>query len=728
MVNFDNPQDSLNTQIIEELRRENSELKFELNKKQRVEQALLTTKRRLQRLLSSSPSVIFSSQATSNFGIIFVSKSVEQFGYKSQDFLENINLWQQCIHSDDLSQVLDEISQLKGDTNLVLEYRFATKNGNFRWIQDQRRLILDDTGKALEIIGSWQDITERKLMEQALFHEKELAQNVLQSIGDGVITTDYCGCIQYLNPIAEKITGWNLNSAKGHSLLEVFHILRSNNTEVFYDIFSTVKSSGKVIGLPHASSLITLDGTELAIDGSIAPICNRHGVIIGSVIIFRDVTQNITLARELSWQANHDFLTGLINRREFELRLAETIINARETGQKHTLGYLDLDQFKVVNDTCGHVAGDELLKQIAALLRKRLRNSDILARIGGDEFGIILHECELADASQIFNYLFTLIQSFRFVWQGQTFSLGASMGLVAIDENSQDLNSLLGAADAACYAAKDKGRNRVHIYQADDAELLQQRGERRWVAGILKALEENRFQLYKQPIVPILESANASTHYELLLRMVSDTGQTLLPMTFIPAAEKYGLMKMLDRWVISSFFEASRNHSEQLWQSELGGECVYAINLSGLSINDDQFLTFLIEQFTAHEILPSSICFEITETAAISNLANAVRLIENMKQLGCSFALDDFGSGMSSFNYIKHLPVDYLKIDGSFVKNIVKDSIDSTLVSCMNQIGHEIGMKTIAEFVEDEHILRKLKDLGIDYAQGYAIAKPSPLI
>ncbi len=713
---------------IEHLIRENLELRQQLAKQHRAEHALLATKRRLQRLISSSPSVIFSSQTSSDYGIIFVSSSIQQFGYQPQDFLESIGLWKQCIHADDLAHVLNELTHLGKEGQRVFEYRFLHQNGHYCWIQDQRRLIRDEAGSPIEIVGSWQDITERKLMEQDLFHEKELAHNVLQSIGDAVITTDAFGCVQYLNPVAEQVTGWRAEQAKGHSLFDVFQVARAMTDQPITSLVATVKSSGKIIGLPNASVLTARCGAKSAVDGSVAPIRDRENQIIGTVVVFRDVTQYHALSRKLSWQASHDFLTGLVNRREFEQRLAEAIANAKETDQAHTLCYLDLDQFKVVNDTCGHVAGDELLRQLSILLRKRLRASDTLARIGGDEFGIILYECGLLQSTGIVDHLLSMIQGFRFVWQHNTFSIGASIGLVAIDSASGDINSILGAADAACYAAKENGRNRVHLYQSDDLGLLQQRGERQWVARIQHALEEKRFRLYQQAIVPIIRSSGSKNHYELLLRMISETGETLSPMSFIPAAERYGLMQTIDRWVINNFFSTYEDFTKNLLTAEIDLDSIYTINLSGLSINDEQFLYFVKEQFTIHEILPRNICFEITETAAIANLTRAAKLIEQIRDLGCSFALDDFGSGMSSFTYLKNLPVDYVKIDGSFIKNIVNDPIDRTLVEFMNRIGHEIGMQTIAEFVENDLILAKLRELGIDYAQGYVIARPSPLI
>ena len=705
----------------------NSELRQQIARRERVENVLLATKRRLKRLLASSPAVIYSSQASNDYGIVFVSESIQQFGYKQQDFLENIGLWKQCIHPDDMSSVLEALRQLQENSYCCFEYRFLHKEGNYRWIQDHRNLICNELGKPIEIIGSWQDITDQKDIEQALFHGRELAHNILQSIGDGVITTNASGVIVYLNPAAEQIMGLSVDAVKGTPLSTLFKSSQDDDSPYILELLLTAKSSRKVMQLPPDTLFVTRGGVDYIMDGSLAPIRDRTDQVTGSVIVFRDITQHQVLARQLSWQASHDFLTGLVNRREFEKRLMGAIASAREDDQQHTLCYLDLDQFKVVNDTCGHEAGDELLRQLSALLRDRLRSSDILARIGGDEFGIVFNNCPLGNAIDITDHLLRNIQGFRFSWQKNTFTVGASAGLVSIDADCGDLNSVLGAADAACFAAKNRGRNRLHVYQIDDRELVQQRGERRWVARILKALEEERFRLYRQAIVPVTPNSREETYYELLLRMIDEDGKTVPPMAFIPAAERYGLMPTLDRWVISHFLSQYQNYASLAFANAPCPHPLYTINLSGMSINDDNLSVFLAEQFMHYDISPQNICFEITETAAIANLSAAAELIQDIKKLGCAFALDDFGSGMSSFAYLKTLPVDYVKIDGSFIRNILSDKVDSTMVECMTRIGHELGIQTIAEFVENGDILKKLQDLGVDYAQGYGIGIPHPL-
>ncbi|MEM9806435.1 MAG: EAL domain-containing protein [Cyanobacteria bacterium P01_D01_bin.56] len=719
------------TNNISNLEKSNVELKQHLGRWQRATQALLATKDRLKRLLASSPAVIYSCQPTGSYGIIFVSESIRQFGYKPQDFLENFDLWKECIHPDDVDYALSESSELIDREQQIFEYRFRHQNGEYRWVQDQRNLILDDSGNGIEIIGSWQDITERKHIEQALFQEKELAQNILRSIGDGVITTDAHGLIQYINTAAEQITGYTIDTAIGKPLSWLIKSHEQTQTTDINHAIQTAKSLSKVINLTADQAFVLKGSQPRTIDGSIAPIRSRNEAVIGAVVVFRDITQNRVLARQLSWQASHDFLTGLLNRRDFEQQLTQAIDSTRTHHKKHSLCYLDLDQFKVVNDTCGHAAGDELLRQLARLMGKQLRADDILARIGGDEFGIILHNCSLDNAVSLMDKLLHTLQGFRFVWHDNTFSIGASAGLVEINEECGDINSVLGAADAACFAAKNRGRNRFHVYRANDEVLATQRGERQWVARILKALEQDRFCLYQQAIVPIHAAEGGVTHYELLVRMISETGEVIRPMAFVPAAERYGLMPKLDRWVISSFFTRYQKYYKTHTIPQQNSEepdymPLYCINLSGMSINDDYLPAFLKEQFTLHEILPQTICFEITETAAITNLSRAADLIQEIKNLGCAFALDDFGSGMSSLAYLKMLPVDYVKIDGNFIRNIIQDPVDSVMVESITRIGHELGIQTIAEFVENEDILAKLRLLGVDYAQGYGIGRPVP--
>ncbi len=440
-----------------------------------------------------------------------------------------------------------------------------------------------------------------------------------------------------------------------------------------------------------------------------------------------------SLTQELSWQASHDPLTNLVNRREFEQRLGQAVSSAKSQRQQHALCYLDLDQFKIVNDTCGHNAGDELLLAITVLLKKEIRKTDTLARLGGDEFGLLLDLCPLEQAEQIANTIREQVQAFRFTWNNKVFAIGVSIGVVAIDAKTETVTEALSIADTACYAAKNNGRNRVQVYQADDLNLAQHQSEMQWVGRIVQALEENRFCLYYQSITRLTQPPLDGEHYEVLLRLQDETGQLVLPMAFIPAAERYHLMHLIDRWTIATLFSQQGQHYREIWQlcqQKRTCQCsyLYAINLSGASLNDEQFIKFLHEQFALHQIPPHLICFEITETVAITNLAKAAQFIRELRNIGCRFALDDFGSGMSSFAYLKNLPVDYIKIDGGFIKNILDDPVSLVIVEAINQIGQAMGIQTIAEFVENSEILDKIKELGVNYVQGYGIAPPRPFI
>ena len=571
------------------------------------------------------------------------------------------------------------------------------------------------------------NITHRKQMEQSLFAEKELAQVTLKSIGDAVITTDALGRVRYVNPVAERLTGWGTAQAKGKPLVEIFQIVNHFTREPVTNPVDIALQENRICELAADTLLIAKDSTEYAIEDSAAPIHDLQGNIIGAVVVFHDVTQARSLARELSWQATHDSLTGLYNRRKFEQKIDLAIKDAQDNKTHHALCYLDLDRFKVVNDTCGHTAGDELLKQVIALLQQRIRDTDVFARLGGDEFGLFLSQCPIDVAQDIANQLRQLVHDLRFVWSDKVFRIGVSIGLVAVDSTTIDLDSLLNAADAACYVAKEKGRNCIHLYHEKDIIIAQQRGERRWISKINRALEENQFCLYAQKIISIEENDNRDL-CEILLRLIDDSGEIILPGTFLPAAERYDLMPAIDCWVVSTFlarYEAYCQHREK--QQLQPPNKMYTINLSGASLNSQDFAVFLQEQFDRYSIPPETICFEITETIAISNLNNALVLIEQLKYLGCSIALDDFGSGMCSFTYLKNLPVDYLKIDGSFIKNISDDRIDYATVECFNHISQIMNVKTIAEFVENDSILERLKQIGIDYAQGYGIERPQPL-
>ena len=463
-------------------------------------------------------------------------------------------------------------------------------------------------------------------------------------------------------------------------------------------------------------------GDAFAVEYTVAPIRDHGGGVLGAVLVFRNVTEIREMARQMAYQATHDTLTGLLNRFEFERRLELALQSVREEGKHHTLFYMDLDEFKVVNDTCGHIAGDPLLQQITAQLQANTRSSDTLARLGGDEFALLLANCRLDSASHTADALCNAINNFRFVWEHQSFGVSASIGVVEIGPESGTITELFSAADNACYVAKDLGRDHVHVVQPDDIALAKRQGEMQWLPRIRHALEQGQFRLFYQRIVPLSPTLEEQ-HCEILLRMVDGDSKLVPPGAFIPAAERYGLMYDIDRWVISAAFDHLSAHPScvadphQLW----------TINLSGQSICKEHFLEFVTEQFRNKRVPARNICFEITETTAIRNLGRAAELMSTLKAMGCRFALDDFGSGLSSFNYLKHLDTDFLKIDGSFVKDMLDDAMDCAMVESINQIGQLLGLRTIAEWVEHEQVFTKLPALRIDFAQGYYIHKPEPL-
>lgn len=568
-------------------------------------------------------------------------------------------------------------------------------------------------------VASLKDPEGEMLRELAVVRER--MQIILQCSGDAVIMTDARGNVEEINPFAARMLDACIAEGESRPSREVLRLLNHSTRDPIDDpVARALAIKFSVIEEEHRL-LIGTDGNEYTVNLLAVPVLDKEGAVSGCIVVLHDVTEMFGMARRLSHQATHDPLTGLVNRHEFEVRLQQAIESASIDRTQHALLYMDVDLFKVANETFGHRAGDELLKQIVSRLKQVVRHGDTLARLGGDEFGLLLNACPVQKAQQIAETIRKSIKNDHFFWDGKQFDLGITIGLVPVAADSGTRADLLSVAEVACSVAKDAGRNRVQLYEAHDIAMARHRGEMQWVHRITEALNEDRFVLYCQEILALNMSSN-DKHYEILLRMQDKQGNIIPPNEFIPAAERYQLMPAVDRWVIDRTLL-----DFHFLQQEDGAMVSCAINLSGQSLCDESFLSYVVERIKSSDIPPARICFEITETAVMANLNIAVHFIAVLRDMGVRFALDDFGSGLSSFAYLKNLSVDYLKIDGAFVREMAHDRIDYAMVSSINEIGQLMGIKTIAEFVENDAILEKLRELNVDYAQGYGIGRPRPL-
>jgi diguanylate cyclase (GGDEF)-like protein/PAS domain S-box-containing protein len=654
--------------------------------------------------------------------LYFSPRCAQMLGYRGDELPHARETVLGLLHPSELAAFEAKLAQhLRSGEPYDAEFRLRNQAGDYLWVRARGRMVRGAGRRRARMAGSLTDISDHKRYETQLFAEKERAQVTLQAIGDAVVTADVWGRVQSLNPAAEALTGWREAEARGVPLSEV---CRLRDEETLAPLPDIVTLALRQRWHSRSAQLVQRDGAgqpwqALAVKPSVALIRDRAAQAIGVVVVLHDISQERAHAARLAYEASHDALTGLVNRAEFERRLSAAITRARAQGNTHTLMYLDLDQFKVVNDTCGHAAGDELIRQMAEVMRSQLRRSDTLARLGGDEFGVLLEHCGTADGERVAEGLRHAIASFRFAHRQRTFAVGVSIGLVTLDRQTGSVAEALSAADAACYVAKEGGRNRVQVYHPLDSVVQARHGEMEWVSRVHAALAAGRFCLFAQEIVLVQPTLpHAGRHVELLLRMVDERGRLVPPMAFVPACERYNLMPMIDRWVVETAFATLAGRQAEI--------ATCAINLSGSSLADIQFPDFVREQAQRFGIALEGICFEITETAAISNLAQAGAFIVQLQQLGCQFALDDFGAGMSSFTYLKHLPAAYLKIDGSFVRDMLADPVNLVMVEVIQRIGHAMGKKTIAEFVENEAMLERLRELGVDLAQGYHIAPPVP--
>jgi diguanylate cyclase (GGDEF)-like protein/PAS domain S-box-containing protein len=690
---------------------------FDITERKRAEQALRESEQNLRTLAgNANDGIVVHVQGR----VVFANRRLgEIIGYEVAELLDH-DLGE-FIRPDEYAKIMHRYqSRLQGGT-VPNQYEtvLLKKDGAEVSVEITAALTAWQGQPAIIVIA--RDIASRKQAEAELFKERERVLVTLESIGDGVITTDVAGRIDYLNPVAEDLTGWTNAQASGQPLTSVFQAKDENTRKPLPDPVQRCLNEQCSIHFPGSALLMHRGGyREFSIEITASPIRNHAAEVMGAVLVLHDVTTLRNMARQMAWQARHDPLTGLINRGEFEVRLEQALESARSGHTQHALCYMDLDQFKIVNDSCGHIAGDELLKQLTAHLQARVRETDTLARLGGDEFGILLEHCPIEEASETAEMLREVVKKFRFAWQDKVFEIGASIGVVPIMTDSGSIVDVLSAADSACYVAKDHGRNRIHVYQPEDHALAERHGEMQWVQRINRALSEDRFRLFYQKVLPL--SSGEHEHYgEILVRMVDEQGRIVLPMAFIPAAERYQMMPAIDRWVLRATLAALAER-----RPEQGVVSICAINLSGQSLCDDHFLASVADMLDASSINPAHICFEITETAAIANLTRAMRFISVFKGMGCRFALDDFGSGLVSFMHLKLLPVDFLKIDGSFVRTMVKDPVDAAMVEAINRIGLVMGIRTIAEAVEDTETLERLRVLGVNYAQGTIIARPEP--
>ncbi len=652
-----------------------------------AETAIRESEARMRGLLEATPDplLITNSQGT----ILMVNAQFERvLGYSNTEVLGK-----------GVEMLLPETMR-GGHKGLVEKYVMSPFNrpmGKGRELQCQHKdghmLDIDISLSPVEIEGellitaALRDITARKHAEREL---KRLASYPEQS-PIPIIEVNPQGEINYLNPMAIRLFPQLQTLGTKHQILQDLKELLPQLKSEHHELIRNIEIDNAIY-----EQKITYDTENKLIH-----------------IYIWDVTHMRDMTRQMAYQAAHDPLTGLINRREFEVRLQAALDNHGH----HVLCYMDLDQFKIVNDTCGHIAGDELLKQITSILRAKLRESDTLARLGGDEFGLLLGGCNIENATHIAQNLLTTVEDYRFTWDKKVFKIGVSIGIVPISEQGDSVTDILSAADTACYLAKEHGRSRYHVYNPHDESVNRHTSEMNWTHHIQDALDRNRFILYGQEILSLKKEKDC--YYEVLIRMQGEDGNDIPPMAFLPAAERFGLIKSIDRWVIT--------HALQVLKEPTFQHVRFSINLSGQSLGDRSTMNFVVQQITDTEINPERICFEITETAMIANLSAAMKFIETLRGLGCKFALDDFGSGFSSFAYLRNLPVDYIKIDGSFVRDMISNPMNAAMVESITQIGHKMGLTTVAEYVENEETIAALRIIGVDYAQGYGVNKPMPL-
>ncbi len=646
--------------------------------------------------------------------------------------------WLEYLHTEDRQLLRDSwLDVACSDDMEEMYFRIITADGRTREIYATVRVIRDCDAHALRMVGTNQDVTEGRQLAREIARQHEILEVTLHSIGDGVITTDMFSNVLWLNPVAEKMVGWTSELARGRRLGDVFNIVDEDTRQVVPDPVRMCLDENRIVGLDGHTLLISRSGEECWIEDSVAPISNSEGDLYGAVLVFRDVTEQRAIQSEMSWRATHDALTGLVNRAEFESILRRLHKGAVKSGSTHALLFIDLDQFKIVNDSCGHSAGDQLLKEVSRMLAHTVRADDIVARLGGDEFAVILEHCDTDQAHTMARQICKLMDEYRFSHAGQRFRIGTSIGLVPVGSGWLDISAIIRAADTACYAAKEAGRNRVHVWCENDSSMLLRKMQTSWATRLESALDDDGFELYAQRIDAInpLPTARRSCsinhsspcapgtgNAEILLRLKDDGEMPILPGAFMPSAERFNLVNRIDQWVLAHVIDWLQKRSDF---QEVG---TLWVNLSGQSFSDVRFQRDTLERLrSAGRELCESLCFEITETAAVRNLSDAANFINDLRDLGVRIALDDFGAGASSFGYLKSLPVDYLKIDGQFVRDLQEDRLDAAAVRCFAEVARIMGIRTVAEFVETPEVLERLQEIGIDFAQGWLLHRPVPI-
>lgn len=627
------------------------------------------------------------------------------------------------IHPDDQARFARRVHEDDGrdrDLGRYAEYRLLCASGELRWARVEAGATRDASGKRVRLAGTMRDITEQRLVKEQLFEQTERALVTLDSISEAVITTDAQGCIDYMNRRAEELLDLRLADVRGQAVKSVCWFVDEASGQLLVHPVEVALHSGQRATTASTAALVRVGGAEVSIDASASLMHAQNDSVFGVVLVLRDVRQDRIAASRMRHQATHDVLTGLINRREFEA-LVEAAVHARPGEDlQHAVLYLDLDRFKIVNDTCGHEAGDLLLREISDVMKSALRETDALARLGGDEFAILLRGCSGDAAAVVAEKIREVVSAHRFCYQGQTFSVSASIGVFTLDSDVVGYAVALRGADAACYRAKDHGGDRVQFFHPSDTDLADRQAATRWPALIRDALDANRLRLYAQRVERTRSDPRDPMRIEVLVRLDDGAGNLIPAEAFLPSAERHHLAAEIDRWVIRAVLRAIGRRDGSALQS-----C--AINLSGAGIADPRVIELILAESASAGVDPRRICFEVTETAVLSSIGVAQDSIRCLRDAGFQFALDAFGAGMASFGYLKHLPVDYLKIDGSFVRQMLAQHADRSMVQSIQQIARAFGLQTVAEFVESPDIRAALACIGVDYVQGFAIHEPQPL-